>query len=288
MKITENFFDEASLRIMLDSNCWKIACSQLPIETPQLSVEQHDKWLKKNRDKHSHREILLALKGKSLNSLNGTSYLCSPGSLFLFDEFEEHDLAYSSMNEDIDHLWLYLVKGRIAVNIVTIKNHRLDYCRHNLIIENQNLISLMVELWDSLKSSKLPDPLKRKKLVSVISLLMLELFERDLSYDYKPGSTKSYQIQTIDMIKDHILHTSGKGLTIDKLSRIAGYSKFHFLRLFKKYTGESIHEYINSVRISQVKSMLKNGYNKKEIAEELGFSCASSFSYWFRKNMSNQ
>ncbi len=284
MDITGNIFDEASLRIMLDSKCWKLACSQLPIETAQLSTAQHDRWLEKNTDKHPHREILLALKGNSFISLNSTSYLCSPGSLFLFDEFEAHDRSYSSMNEDIDHLWMYLFENRIAARIVSVRNHRFEYSGHKLIIEDKNLIPLMFEVWDSLKSSKLPDGLKRKKLVAVISLFMLELTERDLSCGGKAGSAKSYQHQTIDMIKEHILHTSGKSLTIDKLARIAGYSKFHFLRLFKRHTGKSIHEYINAVRISKVTSMLKNGYSKKEIAEKLGFSCASSFSNWFRKN----
>lgn len=285
MNIAGNIFNEASLRIILDSNCWKIACSQLPIETSQAYTEQHDKWLKKNTDKHSHREILLVLKGNSLNSLNGISYLCSPGSLFLFDESEEHDRTYSSINEDIDHLWIHLMEGKIVTRIASIRNHRLEYFGHDLIIEDNNLISLIVEAWDSLKSSKLSDDFKRKKIIAIIFVFMLELVERDLNYDDTVGNTKTYQNQTIDMIKDHIISTSGKDLTIDKLARIAGYSKFHFLRLFKQHTGKNIHKFINVVRISKVKYMLKKGYRKKEIGAELGFSCSSAFSRWCRKNL---
>jgi AraC-like DNA-binding protein len=285
MNIAENIFDEASLLIMLDSKSWKIACSQLPIETPLLSTKEHNLWLKKNTDKHLHREILLVLKGNSLNSLNGKSYLCSPGSLFLFDELEEHDRAYSSINEDIDHLWLHLIEDKIAARIVKIRNHHLEYCGHDLVIEDKNLISLVVEAWDSLKSSKLSDELKRKKLVSRIFVFILELVERDLNGDSTSGSTKTYQAQTIDMIKEYIISISGKNLTIDKLARIAGYSKFHFIRLFRQHTGESIHKYINSVRISKVKSMSTAGCRKKEIGDKLGFSCASAFSRWYKKNI---
>jgi len=285
MNIAGNIFDKASLQIMLDSKCWKIACSQLPIETPQLSTAQHDLWLKKNIDKHQYREILLALKGNSLNSLNGKSYICSPGSLFLFDEFEEHDRAYSAMNEDIDHLWLHLIEDKIAARIIKIRNHHLEYCGHDLVIKDKNLISLVVEAWDSLKNSKLTDELKRKKLVSRMSVFILELVERDLNGNSTTGSAKTYQAQTIDMIKEYIIIISGKNLTIDKLARIAGYSKFHFIRLFKQHTGESIHKYINSVRISKVKSMFKAGCRKKEIGDKLGFSCASSFSRWYKKNI---
>jgi len=285
MNIAGNIFDKASLQIMLDSKCWKIACSQLPIETPQLSTAQHDLWLKKNIDKHQYREILLALKGNSLNSLNGKSYICSPGSLFLFDEFEAHDRAYSAMNEDIDHLWLHLIEDKIAARIIKIRNHHLEYCGHDLVIKDKNLISLVVEAWDSLKNSKLTDELKRKKLVSRMSVFILELVERDLNGNSTTGSAKTYQAQTIDMIKEYIIIISGKNLTIDKLARIAGYSKFHFIRLFKQHTGESIHKYINSVRISKVKSMFKAGCRKKEIGDKLGFSCASSFSRWYKKNI---
>lgn len=285
--MTGKNFNEASLRIMLNSNCWKVACSQLPIETPQLSTEQHDAWLEKNTDKHPYREILLVLNGNVLNSLNGKSYLCSPGTLFLFDDLEEHDHDYSSRNEDIDHLWICFMGGKIISFLASIRNHRIEYSGHGLIIENKNLISLMFEAWDSLKSSKSSDDLKRKKLVSIISFFMLELVERDLNYDKADGRTKTYQAQIIDTIKEHIVNTSGKNLTIDKLARIAGYSKFHFLRLFKQYTGESINTYINTIKASKVKSMLRKGYSKKEISEELGFSCASAFSRWYRKNLDN-
>ena len=285
MNIAENIFNEASLLIMLNSKCWKIACSQLPIETSQLSTKQHDLWLKKNTDKHEYREILLVLKGNSLNSLNGKSYLCSPGSLFLFDKLEEHDRAYSVMNEDIDHLWLQLIEDKIVTRIIKIRNHHLEYCGHNLVIEDKSLVSLVIEAWDSLKTSKLSEDLKRKKLVSRIFVFILELVERDLNGDNTAGSAKTYQAQTIDMIKEYIISTSGKNLTIDKLARIAGYSKFHFLRLFKQHAGESVHKYINSIRISKVKSMSKKGYQKKEIGAKLGFSCASAFSRWYRKNI---
>ena len=285
MNIAGNIFDEASLRVMLDSKCWKIACSQLAIETPQSSTAQHDRWLKKNTDKHLHREILLALKGNSLNSLNGTTYLCSPGSLFLFDKLEEHDRAYSSINEDIDHLWLHIIEDKIAARIIKISNHHLEYCGHDLVIEDKNIISLLTEAWDSLKSSKLTDELKRKKIVSRIFVLILELVERDLNGDSTSGNTKTYQAQTIDMIKEYIISTSGKNLTIDKLSRIAGYSKFHFIRLFKQHTGQSVHKHINTIRISKVKAMSKKGCRKKEIGTTLGFSCASAFSRWYQKNI---
>lgn len=160
MNTTGNIFDKALLQTLLDTNCWKIVCSQLPPETEQIFSSKHDKWLKRNIDKHLHREIMFALKGNSISSLNGKSYHCTPGSIFLFDEFEEHDRSYSLANEDLTHLWLYLVEGMIVISVVIIKNHRFDNLRRVLIIRDENLVSLLIDAWDSLKCNTQPNILK--------------------------------------------------------------------------------------------------------------------------------
>ena len=284
MDITGNTFNKAYLDLLLDRKRWKLVCSQLPAEVSQISTRQHDKWLEKNSDVHPHREILLALKGNSLNSLNGTSYLCSPGALFLFDAFESHDRGYQAKAEKLDHLWMHIVEDKIAARVVLSKNNRIDYYGHDLIIKDKTLVSLLNESWDSIKETKLPNDLKREKIISVIHIIILALVEIDIS-DNEPEESNSYQEQTIEMICKHISRTSGKSLTIDKLARIAGYSKFHFLRLFKQHTGKSIHQFINQTRVTKVKYLLNKGQSKKEIAEKLGFSCASSFSHWCSKNL---
>jgi AraC-like DNA-binding protein len=66
------------------------------------------------------------------------------------------------------------------------------------------------------------------------------------------------------------------------LAEMSGYSKFHFLRIFRTHTGMYLHDYINFCRLERVARMQKNGCYKKEIASALGFSSLSAFSRWHK------
>ena len=91
------------------------------------------------------------------------------------------------------------------------------------------------------------------------------------------------QAQTIDTIRRHILATGGSDAALDNLARISGYSKFHFVRLFKRYTGQPAGRYINWCRIQKMEELRKQGKSWKEISSVLGFSCPSAFCRWRRQ-----
>ena len=101
------------------------------------------------------------------------------------------------------------------------------------------------------------------------------------------SDTENYQAKIISSIYNHITSTAGKDMNVAKLAKIAGYSKFHFFRIFKKHTGENVHDCINKARLKKVNKMIKNNYLYKEISEELGFSCPAAFSSWYKKQKIN-
>lgn len=90
-----------------------------------------------------------------------------------------------------------------------------------------------------------------------------------------------------DTMEDCIayIHENISGtLSIGELSDKASLSNYYFIRLFKKETGFTPHEYIIHTRISTAKYFLKATSNPiKEIALNCGFSSESNFSTAFRK-----
>jgi AraC-like DNA-binding protein len=275
-------FDKSAYKQLLNSEGWKLVCSELPPDAGEVKNHAHKKWLQSNSDSHPQREILLALKGSTTCSLNGKCYKSTPGTLFLFGNFEKHDQNYFPDYAELEHLWLYLVAGKIIARIIKFKNNQIKNIGQEYIIDTEHLFLTLHNTWNKLKTSKLSNEFKRKKLISALSLIFLEIAEQDIQGN-PLTPTKNHQARIITMIKEHIKDTSGKGLSIDRLARIAGYSKFHFLRIFKQNTGQRVHEYINEVRIKKVNEMLKEGYMKKEISDKLGFSCPISFANWYRK-----
>jgi transcriptional regulator GlxA family with amidase domain len=91
-----------------------------------------------------------------------------------------------------------------------------------------------------------------------------------------------FQRNKMEAIRRHIQETGGVDASLDHLARVAGYSKFHFLRLFRQHTGRSVHECVNQSRLRKVEEQLADGLALKAIAVKLGFSCPAAFSRWYR------
>lgn len=73
-----------------------------------------------------------------------------------------------------------------------------------------------------------------------------------------------------------------KSLAIDELSAKSGYSKYHFIREFRRATGYTPLGYINIVRIEQASRMLENSdITISEISVSCGFPTPSYFSKLF-------
>lgn len=73
-------------------------------------------------------------------------------------------------------------------------------------------------------------------------------------------------------------------LTLDKLSDIAGYSRYHFSRIFKQYSGVSYISYINKIRINAATKLLMDPtMSITEVAMNSGFSSITSFNRAFKE-----
>jgi len=69
------------------------------------------------------------------------------------------------------------------------------------------------------------------------------------------------------------------------LARKASLSKFHFCRVFKRYTGMNPMKYVNSLRIGRAKELLAGNKNSVSlVASEVGFRDLSNFIRQFKKN----
>jgi AraC-like DNA-binding protein len=63
----------------------------------------------------------------------------------------------------------------------------------------------------------------------------------------------------------------------------AFFSKFHFIRLFKKSYGKTPHQYLISVRIDKAGQLLRNGSSVTDTCFSVGFESLASFSGLFQK-----
>ena len=83
---------------------------------------------------------------------------------------------------------------------------------------------------------------------------------------------------------DHIQRHLGDELTLAGLARVAAFSPFHFHRVFKAITGETVFGFIHRLRIERAAVALTThtGESVLAVALDHGFSSAATFARAFR------
>ncbi|MEI6101389.1 MAG: AraC family transcriptional regulator [Eubacteriales bacterium] len=82
----------------------------------------------------------------------------------------------------------------------------------------------------------------------------------------------------------YISKNYGRKITVDEIGQFVHVSPFHLIKIFKKYTGYSLHEYLNIYRISRSVDMLcGTDLRVQEIADAVGFGSVNSFIRSFKK-----
>lgn len=89
----------------------------------------------------------------------------------------------------------------------------------------------------------------------------------------------------INKVIDHIEKNLCEEQPLEKLTAIAGLSKFHFHRTFKMITHETPNEYVNRKRIERIASLLINNTDQSisDLSYKYGFENLSTFSRSFKK-----
>jgi transcriptional regulator GlxA family with amidase domain len=73
-------------------------------------------------------------------------------------------------------------------------------------------------------------------------------------------------------------------LDLNELARTANFSRYHFLRAFRRAFRETPHEYLTRKRIERAKELLaQSEFTVTEICFEVGFESVGSFSTLFHK-----
>jgi AraC-like DNA-binding protein len=94
---------------------------------------------------------------------------------------------------------------------------------------------------------------------------------------------KVYLYRRIVQAKLFIDNHYSDNIDLGNISDEAYFSKFHFIRLFKKIYGKTPHQYLTSVRIGKAMELLKANIPVSDVCYAVGFESLSSFSGLFKR-----
>jgi AraC family transcriptional regulator len=116
-------------------------------------------------------------------------------------------------------------------------------------------------------------------LLAVLELCVIQK-ERWVAAAQPAGSlTRSNEQKVADYVEANL----DRNIGLNDLAQLAGLSRFHFLRAFKKTTAETPYQYLLRRRIERAQALLTEGsLSVTEIASAVGFKDSTQFIRTFR------
>ena len=98
------------------------------------------------------------------------------------------------------------------------------------------------------------------------------------------GCRQREYVERFLFITNYINEHFAEDLTLEEVASLAGFSKYHFSRLFKMYTDTSFYKFLNQKRIDHAKSLLADpSLTVLEVATQSGFASLSAFLRMFKQ-----
>lgn len=270
------------LDILLNPQQWTLVSSICPPDVQPIDGSRYP-VAAKVAAVHSDPcpQIDFFLQGTGGFTIDGITYPLRPGSIFLIDANQMHGYEFDEPHKPGD---LYRVNVLQGYYLVRLWSHRNDILygsssQDELLTDTEAGV-LLDKHWTGLKDSLFPAQHIRMRILAAMTLLASALAQRHLGQEKR--DLEDFQQEVIDAVRRHIAETLNQKHSLGELARIAGYSRFHFARIFRLQTGQSIHEYIDTCRLSKVRDLTHRGLTLKEIAAELGFSSPNAFARWRR------
>ena len=223
------------------------------------------------RDSYDNFLLMYVQKGEMTLELDGTVYPAKEGSFLLIDCYKLHtyytdtgcECLWCHFDGSTARGYYQIAAGHLG-NVFTLTNPHPAVSR----------LSAIHDIFSTGKAVR--EALTAKYLTDILTAFLLHSPLKENSLDYA-GMAE----EIIAYINEHF----AESISVNDLAGLAGLSQYHFIRIFKKETGFTPHEYIVNTRIMTARYLLKNSrLPVKDICFNTGFSSESVFCNAFKKH----
>jgi len=234
---------------------------------------------------HSNMEIIMPLKNWYLVECNDRRYRLGEGDIALISSCAIHTLHAPDSGERLILQPDYSLVSRLPElsSYMTLLSPVIFITRKkdsDLAPRLQELMLLIEREYGS------KNPLAGESIYSML-LEMLVMVGRKYSasadsIDVSRGKQQEYA-EKFASVCSYISAHFAEDLSLEDTAERAGFSKYHFSRLFKQFTGMTFYRYVNMKRIENAEMLLTEpSASITEIAVKSGFSSPPAFVRMFK------
>lgn len=230
-----------------------------------------------NRHFHEEYTISLVYEGVHHFSNEKESYSITPQVIQTVNPFEFH----STTNSSWSHLNIMPTVNLIEEIASSLLQKELSSKIYvDTYVKDETATSLFYKMFSSFEEENQNKLFKENSVIEFLEYLLINHSSLKKQEIKQQSLNEKELLLGLDYINENI---SNKHLNLDEISLNAGYSKYHFLREFKKSFGVTPNEYVQIKRVSKARELLKKDFSLSSIAYESGFSDQSYMIKVFKK-----
>lgn len=244
-------------------------------------------WLNKEttsftRHWHYSVEIIVAIENTYTVHVKDTEYVLNPGDIMIIPAGELHELVAPESGSRLVCLFDYEVISQLSgfAKLSPFISQPMCIRRNDTSPLYNRSISLIKQIArEYAEQNPFFELVIYTRLISLFVIIGRSDSEDESLIDSKQSKLNKRLSIAFEYIDSHYT----EDLSLDKVASIAGFSKFHFTRMFKECSGQNFHEYLSFKRVQASETLLlKPNYSITEVAFGAGFSSLSTFNRAFK------
>jgi len=240
-------------------------------------------WMCENSHLHAFSEIVVCLEGTHFYGVNGQALAMGPGSIVLIPQNMAHDSWYSVHHDACTDLWLhFLPHGYVTLNTVRHEPAK-GPAISSLACPDPGLLSDFNRAFSLIHQSPVENGTVSRRASAFLLYMLHSLFEKLV--EGKRVRKTSDETPIIKSIKEYATNHLTDRLTLEELARVAGFSPFHFHRIFARSEGVTPRHFIETKRIQHACRLLKEGRSITSAGLDSGFATCSQFDRVFKLHL---
>ena len=238
---------------------------------------------------HPAIEMIIPLENNYTVIVGQTTYELSPGDIFVIPGGELHHLIAPPSGRRLIYLFDFNLLSRIKGY-----SYLTSYLSQPVLINRSTCRPIYAEEAELIsqlcRDYFQNDSLREMMIYSKLLAFFVNYVRYRISAESDAATTLSAESRQKDLMEkfntvfDYLNEHFAEDLTLEKVADVAGFSKFHFSRLFKQCSGYNFYDYLCYKRIKSAETLLlKPGVSITEVALQSGFSSLSTFNRTFKK-----
>ena len=243
-----------------------------------LALDYESHW-------HSAIEIILPLENYYEISVQDETYHINPGEIIMIPPGEIHSIHAPETGNRL----VFLFELQSLTNMENYSGISSLLSRTNVFTPESPAYPQIYELLMKIQEEYFaPHEYAELSIYAYLIQLLVSvgydhIYRPDLFPNVREQKQKEY-IHKFNQLITYIDQNITEDFDIDEISESTGFSKYHFLRLFKQYTGSTFADYVNLRKIKACEKLLEDSaLSIGEIAASSGFSSISTFNRLFKQ-----